>query len=114
MPWSSAQAVRTILLLLAVALLPAECLAAAGSPNFCNTWLKVCNRTCPNGPGSCTGVCAGRYQGCLSSGCFFFNVPGPRCQGNTKDETATGKANRTMKEGKTIGCGPRFGGRACD
>jgi len=102
------------LVLLGIALSPFECAAAGGSPAFCRTWLNVCNRTCPNGPGTCGGVCSGRYESCLSSGCFFFNVPGPRCQGNAKDETATGKANKTIREGKPIGCGPRFGGKPCD
>lgn len=87
--------------------------SAAGSPAFCRTWLKVCNQTCPSGPGTCTGVCDGRYQTCLSSGCFPFNVPGPRCQDSTKDQTATAKASKAIDAGRPIGCGPKFG-RPCD
>lgn len=55
---------------------------AAGSEAFCGTWLKLCNKTCPEGAGTCGGACAQRYKGCHTSGCFFFNVPGARCQGN--------------------------------
>ena len=86
---------------------------AAGSPAFCRTWLDVCNKTCPGGPGTCSGVCAARHQTCLASGCFPFNVPGPRCEGNTTDAAATARARKTVREGGTVGCGPRFG-KPCD
>jgi hypothetical protein len=99
---------------LLIALLGVEGACAAGSPAFCRTWLKVCNQTCPGGPGTCGGVCDARYQTCLSSGCFPFNVPGPRCQDNTRDQTATAKAKKTLNQGGRVGCGPRFGGRPCD
>lgn len=103
-----------LLSVLAAALVRVESVAAAGSPAFCGTWLKLCNRTCPGGPGTCSGVCSARYTACLASGCFQFNVPGPRCQGNARDETATSNVKKAIRAGRPVGCGPRFGGRPCD
>ena len=102
-----------LLAILSVGMLSIEHVSAAGSPGFCGTWLKLCNKTCPNGPGTCGPVCSTRYKGCLSSGCFFFNVPGPRCENSAKDQTATTGAKKAMKEGRPVGCGPKFG-RPCD
>jgi hypothetical protein len=103
-----------LLAILSVGMLSIEGASASGSPGFCGTWLKLCNKTCPTGPGTCGPVCSTRYKGCLSSGCFFFNVPGPRCEGNAKDQAATTGAKKAMKEGRPVGCGPKFGGRPCD
>jgi len=102
------------LAVISIFVLSLDVASAAGSPAFCRTWLKVCNRTCPGGPGTCSGVCQARYTACLASGCFQFNVPGPRCQNNATDQTATTRAKKTIREGGTIGCGPRFGGRPCN
>src|SRR5262249_30830527 len=88
--------------------------SAAGSRAFCSTWLNLCNKTCPGGPGTCGDVCAARFSTCLSSGCFPFNVPGPRCEGNARDQAATDQVKNRMQKGQSIGCGPRFGGRPCD
>jgi hypothetical protein len=106
-----------IVVLLSVAIFAAisastEPTFAAGSRAFCTTWLNLCTKTCPGGPGTCGGVCATRYSGCLSSGCFYFNVPGPRCQNNTADQAATGNVKSRMQKGMPVGCGPRFG-RPC-
>jgi hypothetical protein len=52
---------------------------------FCARWDAVCTRC--NGLGgtvprqTCLYNCAARLQLCLSDGCYFFNQPGPRCQG---------------------------------
>jgi hypothetical protein len=70
---------------------------AAGSEAFCSTWLKLCNKTCPDGPGSCGGACAQRDGGCRTSGCFFFNIPGPRCEGNRNDDIATAKTRDRLQ-----------------
>jgi hypothetical protein len=86
--------------------------SAAGSRAFCGTWLNLCNRTCPGGAGMCGGVCTARYNACLSSGCFFFNTPGPRCQAHAADQAATTQARNRMKKGLPVGCGPGFG-RPC-
>ena len=56
---------------------------------FCGVWERVCNRTCPAGPGNCRGECAARATGCRSSGCFHFNRPGPRCFSNASDRALT-------------------------
>lgn len=104
-------ALATMLSVAVLAMAPAS---AAGSRAFCGTWLSVCNKTCSGGPGTCGGVCAARHSAWLSSGCFNFNVPGPRCEGNATDQTATTRARDTMRKGQAIGCGPRFGGRPCD
>ena len=103
-----------VLAILSFAVLPIESASAAGSPAFCGTWLKLCNKTCPGGPGTCGGVCSARHKACLSSGCFHFNTPGPRCQSNALDETATAKVKTSLREGRPVGCGPNFGGRPCD
>lgn len=102
------------LMVLSIGLWPIDAPLAAGSKAFCGTWLRLCNKTCTDGPGTCGGVCSARHKACLSTGCFNFNVPGPRCQGNAKDELATSKVNKAMREGRPVGCGPRFGGRPCD
>jgi hypothetical protein len=103
-----------LLAILSVSVLSIEGASAAGSPGFCGTWLKLCNKTCTTGPGTCGPVCSTRYKGCLSSGCFFFNTPGPRCENNAKDQAATVKSKKAMQQGRPVGCGPNFGGRPCD
>jgi len=100
--------------MLSLLLLATRQTSAAGSQAFCGTWLQLCNKTCPQGPGKCGGVCANRYKACLSSGCFFFNTPGPRCQGNSKDDIATVNVRDRLQKGLPVGCGPGFGGRSCD
>ena len=101
-----------ILLAMLLAILAFDPAFAAGSEGFCGTWLKLCNKTCPEGPGTCGTVCAQRYKGCRSSGCFFFNVPRPRCEGNSDDMVATAKTRDRLQKGLPVGCGPQFG-RPC-
>ncbi|SRR6266481_9141201 len=98
--------------ILSMTVLSMEPASAAGSRAFCGTWLNLCNKTCPGGAGTCGGVCTDRYNACLSSGCFYFNTPGPRCQGDAADQAATAQVNNRMKKGLPVGCGPRFG-RPC-
>jgi hypothetical protein len=102
-----------VLLLTAILIGAGGAAAAAGSRAFCTTWLNVCNRTCPGGAGTCGGVCAARLDACLSSGCFQFNVPGPRCEANAQDQAATTAVKTRVQKGQTVGCGPRYG-RPCD
>ena len=65
---------------------PSTSAAPAGNRSaFCGVWQRVCDRTCPNGPGNCKPVCAERHSVCLSTGCFRFNRPSPRCDINPKD-----------------------------
>jgi len=68
---------------------PAEAQQARNIPEFCNVWQRICNRTCPSGPGNCTGECASRHAACRTSGCFHFNRPGPRCFNNAADRALT-------------------------
>jgi len=103
-----------LLALLSFTSIQAFTASAAGSAAFCATWLKVCNQTCPGGAGTCRDVCAIRQKTCLATGCFPFNVPGPRCQTNARDEAATIKARKAARDGRGVGCGPRFGNRPCD
>ena len=98
--------------ILSVTLFTTEPTSAAGSRAFCGTWLNLCNKTCPGGAGACVGVCAARHTACLSSGCFYFNTPGPRCQGNAADQAATTRVEGRMKKSLPVGCGARFG-RPC-
>src|SRR5882724_13142914 len=95
--------------MLSIAVFTSERASAAGSRAFCGTWLKLCNKTCPGGPGTCGGVCSTRYDACLASGCFYFNVPGPRCQGVAADQAATTAVKDRIQKGQPVGCGPRFG-----
>jgi hypothetical protein len=99
--------------ILSGAIFSIEPTCAAGSRAFCGTWLSVCNRTCPGGAGTCGGVCGARHAACLTSGCFYFNTPGPRCEGNAKDQAATTRSRDRMQKDLPVGCGPRFG-RPCD
>ena len=68
---------------------PAEAQQARNVAEFCGVWRGVCNRTCPTGPGNCTGECASRASACRTSGCFQFNRPGPRCFNNAADRALT-------------------------
>src|SRR5262245_9925239 len=52
---------------------------------FCTAFEQICQRTCPQGPGSCGAICGQRLEACRSSGCFHFNVPRPRCETNSAD-----------------------------
>ena len=68
------------------ALAPVQANAApAGVGAFCRAWLKVCNRS------GDSGICSARHRQCLSSGCFHFNVPRPRCLNNAADRKLTGR-----------------------
>jgi len=70
---------------------------AAECPNsvFCGGWLAVCKRTLP--PGGSIEVCRQRHTACLSSGCFHFNVPRPRCKSNLADLALTTACQRTSR-----------------
>jgi hypothetical protein len=59
---------------------------------FCGIWVGVCNRTCPAGAGNCTQSCNQRAADCRASGCFFFNIPRPRCFNNPADLQLTNAA----------------------
>jgi hypothetical protein len=52
---------------------------------FCARWHAVCTQCTGRGATvpreTCLYHCAARLQECRTSGCYFFNVPGPRCQG---------------------------------
>lgn len=56
--------------------------AAPSRASFCAFWQRVCVRTSPP---SSTKICATRQTDCLSSGCYFFNNPRPRCESNEFD-----------------------------
>jgi hypothetical protein len=53
---------------------------------YCARWHNVCRTTCPaNTPKVvCHATCDDRLNACKSSGCYFFNVPGPRCEGQVR------------------------------
>jgi len=55
---------------------------------FCGIFQGVCRRTCPGG-GDCSPECATRAATCRATGCFPFNVPGPRCFNNPSDRALT-------------------------
>ena len=66
--------------------------AAASRSGFCNYWKAVCLRTLR--PGDQASVCTTRLTGCLSSGCYFFNNPRPRCESNAFDTNLMRPENR--------------------
>jgi hypothetical protein len=66
--------------------------AAQSRSGFCAYWKAVCMRTLR--PGDQPSVCATRLSGCLSSGCYFFNNPRPRCENNTFDTDLMRPQNR--------------------
>ena len=51
---------------------------------FCARWHNVCRTTCPptTPTAVCHATCDDRRAGCLATGCYRFNVPGPRCEGD--------------------------------
>ena len=59
---------------------------------FCGGWDTVCKRTLP--AGGSASICQQRYSQCLSSGCYFFNVPRPRCKSNATDLALTTACQR--------------------
>ena len=65
---------------------------ACSNKVFCGGWRVVCHRTLP--PGGSPKVCTERYTQCLSSGCYFFNKPGPRCKNNPADLALTTSCQR--------------------
>ena len=50
---------------------------------FCGRWHQVCRTTCPTNVTleRCHAVCRGRLAQCPKTGCYHFNLGGPRCQG---------------------------------
>ncbi len=68
---------------------PVEAQQARNVAEFCGSFQGICNRTCRGGPGTCRNDCASRYSTCLTSECFFFNSPGPRCFSNAGHRAMT-------------------------
>jgi hypothetical protein len=62
---------------------PEAAMAAQTRSGFCSFWKAVCLRTLK--PGNLPSVCSTRHSDCLSSGCYFFNNPRPRCESNAFD-----------------------------
>lgn len=56
---------------------------------FCSTWERVCNRTCPGGPNTCADVCTSRRAQCMQTACYYFNIPRARCMANAGDMRMT-------------------------
>ena len=50
---------------------------------FCAGWDAVCKKT------GDAAICRDRRAKCLSSGCYFFNSPRPRCKNNPEDLAMT-------------------------
>lgn len=71
------------LLLLTTDELQAKC----SNATFCAGWDAVCKRTLP--VGGSVSVCRDRKAKCLTTGCYFFNVPRPRCKNNAEDYALT-------------------------
>jgi len=87
-----AYACAGLLALAVLSLAPPAAAQSCPTNVFCGGWRNVCLRTCP--AGDCTAVCTQRYNACLSSGCFHFNSPGPRCKSNPADLKLTTACSR--------------------
>jgi hypothetical protein len=83
-----------------LAIVPAQAQQARNVAEFCQVWQGTCNRTCPSGPGTCRPVCAQRFATCMTTQCYPFNVPGPRCFANATDRQLTdvGRAPNRERE----------------
>jgi hypothetical protein len=57
---------------------------------FCAGWRYVCN----NRSSARSAECERRFDACLSSGCYFFNVPRPRCKNSAEDLALTTSCQR--------------------
>jgi hypothetical protein len=55
---------------------------------FCRGWHSVCLRVSTQFP-NYQEVCAQRMQQCVSTRCFPFSSPGPRCYDNPRDMALT-------------------------
>lgn len=84
--------VSVVLIGSALALAAGPAAAAPSRAGFCAYWKAVCMRTLR--PGDQPSVCATRLSDCLSSGCYFFNNPRPRCENNTFDTNLMRPQNR--------------------
>ncbi len=77
--------------LAALALLASVANAPAAAPtkfqSHCQTYNSVCQRCAGVGAtvskSSCLATCRTRLAQCQKTGCYYFNVPGPRCASNT-------------------------------
>jgi hypothetical protein len=85
-------AIVALLLLVAVGGISESHAQACSNQVFCSGWHAVCKRTLP--PGGTPKVCQERRAKCLSSGCYFFNVPRPRCKNNPEDLALTTACQR--------------------
>jgi hypothetical protein len=80
-----------VLLMLAAALVSTQPALAQACSNkvFCGGWLRLCTQIGGRGD-----VCGDRYKACLSSGCFYFSSPRPRCKNNPEDMKLTTACQR--------------------
>jgi hypothetical protein len=60
---------------------------------FCSGWSALCKKNLPRG--ASIDECSRRYRECLSTGCFFFNNPRPRCKNNPEDLALTLSCQRS-------------------
>jgi hypothetical protein len=67
---------------------------ACSNATFCGGWHSVCMRRPPPGGVVNPAECARRRAACLSSGCFQFSSPGPRCKSNPGDLALTTACHR--------------------
>jgi hypothetical protein len=73
----------------------ADSATQCSNATFCGGWYAVCKRTAPARGGTVDiAECDRRRAACLSSGCFFFNRPGPRCKSNPNDLALTTACRR--------------------
>jgi hypothetical protein len=63
---------------------------------FCGGWHSLCLRRLPANE---AGECAKRRTACLSSRCFYFKSPRPRCMSNAEDMALTTACQRARKAG---------------
>lgn len=59
--------------------------AVCSTKDFCTGWAALCVRRAI----ASAAECRQRYTACLSSQCYYFSDPRPRCRNNAKDLSLT-------------------------
>ena len=80
-------AFRALAIAIALTSLSWPAASACTNRDFCTGWNAVCHRTLTKGADP--KECGRRFKQCLSTGCYFFNVPRPRCKNNAEDLALT-------------------------
>jgi len=72
---------RTAFIVALLAMATLSTAEAQTRKQHCAMWHNRCLSTCPPNvsKAACRNTCRQRLSDCRASGCYFFNIPGPRC-----------------------------------